>query len=225
VNLDVTDSGVLGTYETVHLVCSVTNAGSVDVTSLFWVDLYADPAYGVPLAEQSSIDYVAINALEAGSTISFTMYVMDGFTTVGEHELVALVDTWNQIAEENEKNNISSTALVTITVENTPPPPAPPVTPGPTGNIGGTTRLSGADTTQPYVAVYVYDNDGRLWGSTRSDENGLYAIYDLPEGEYVVRAILRLADIIYAGQVGPVTVVGGLNTVGVDIELVEVPDR
>lgn len=216
------NAGELGTYETLNFAVSVRNSGPVDVASLFWVDLYANPT-GV-LTSNVSLDYVAINALASNSTITFTMFVPRGFDTVGNYTMRAMVDTWNQIAETNETNNISAALPITITKDNPPPTPLPVVTPGPTGGIEGVTYLG--VNRQDNVSVYVYDTDGRLWGSTRSSavvENiGYYLITNLPSGDYVVVGQLRIADILYIGQMGPVTVLAPQVTDRVDIYLDEV---
>ncbi len=216
------DEEPLGTYETLHLTVGIENQGERDVASLFWVDLYADPDPTTPLAEQASDDYVAINALSAGSAISFTMYVPGGFDSLGAHTIQVMVDTWDQIAESDETNNVSQPFIVNITQENpyptpTPTPIAPPETPG---SIQGITYLNG--TPQSNVSVYVYDAEGRLWGSGRSDVNGNYLITDLPPNEYIVVGMLRLGEVLYRGQIGPITVNSGRTTIGVDLDLVEV---
>ncbi|MFP4395846.1 MAG: carboxypeptidase-like regulatory domain-containing protein, partial [Anaerolineales bacterium] len=77
-NLALQSEPPLGTYEKLYFDVSVSNIGEFDVTSLFWVNLYADPEDGTPLNEQFSADYVAINALGAGSTITFTMWAPEG---------------------------------------------------------------------------------------------------------------------------------------------------
>jgi hypothetical protein len=134
-----------------------------------------------------------------------------------------MVDTWDQIEESDEDNNISAQLTFTITIANLEPTPTstPEVTPGPRGAIAGTTYLDGPP--QSNAAVYVYDPDGRLWGSGRSDENGYYFIDDIPAGEYVVVGQLRLAEIQYMGQISPVIVNSGVTTFGADIDLLAIP--
>lgn len=218
-SLTITDDPLPGTYDRIHLSIAVHNAGTADVTSLFWVDLFADYDPLTPLPEQASVDYVAVNALGAGSTITFTMYVPDGFTTVGNHTLIAMVDTWDQIAELDETNNVSVPLSIRLTIGNLAPTPTPEVTPGPTGIIMGTTRLGSLD--QANVAVFLYDADGRLWASARSDANGLYQLVDMNEGEYTVVGQLRLGDVFYMAM-EPVTVVGAAYSI-VDLYLEALP--
>ena len=114
---------------------------------------------------------------------------------MGAHTLVALADTWDQTVEGNEANNMSPTETITITVANLSPTPTPEVTPGPTGSVGGSTYLEGFP--QTFVSVYLYDSEGRLWASDRSNLDGVYEFTDIPVGEYSVVGQLRLADTIY----------------------------
>jgi Flp pilus assembly protein TadG len=217
------DPGPYGTYEQINVTVGISNIGERDVSTLHWVDLYADPSGG-DLTQEVSADYVAVNALGAGSTISFTMFVIDGFDTTGQHTLQVMVDTWDQIEESEEGNNVSASLTFTITVANLEPTPTntPEITPGPRGAISGMTYLFETGLEIGNVAVYVYDDEGRLWGSGRSDTNGYYIIENIPAGEYTVVGQLRLAENQYIGQVFPVTVSTGTTTYGVDIELIEV---
>lgn len=199
-NLTVTDVPLPGTYERVHLSVSVMNNSETDVTSLFWVDLFADPDQTGDTwwQAQPSVDYVGINALAGGSTITFTMYVPNGFTTVGvPHTLIAMVDTWSQITEDLEDNNLSPSQTITLTTANLPPSPTPEVTFEAAGIIGGVTYMNETSLEQAYVSIYLYDADGRLWGSGRSDDNGNYELLEVPVGEYTLVGQLRLADELY----------------------------
>lgn len=221
-NLALQSEPPLGAYEKLYFDVSVSNIGEFDVTSLFWVDLFVNPEDGTPLNEQPSVDYIAVNALSAGSTITFTMWAPEGFDATGEHELVAMADTYDQITELDEDNNISAPLLITITVENPAPTPTPTpeVPPGDPGAIAGTTILNG--TPQNNVSVYIFDAEGRLRGSGRSDGNGNYFISELPPGDYIVKGEFRMSTAHYIAQVGPVTVQSNQTTTNVDLYLTEV---
>jgi len=211
----------LRTYQTTLVTVTVANTGDADVASLFWVDLYADPDLGTPLESQASVDWVAINGLAAGASIEFTMWVPGGFATTGQHAISALADTWNQIEEGYETDNESDRLDLDVTVES----PEPTVTPTPVevlnpGGVSGTTYVDedgvqGAD-------VYVYDGGGRLVASTRSGVGGVYEITNLAPGTYLVVGQLRMGESIYRGQ-NVATVLEGTTTVGVDINLTQLP--
>jgi Flp pilus assembly protein TadG len=191
-NIEVTDAEPLGTYERLHITADIYNAAWTDVTSLFWVDLYADPDPDTPLENQASVDYVAVNVLGGTSSITFTMYVPDGFATTGFHTLVAVADTWDQIQESDEDNNVSAPITVTISEENPTPTPTPEVTVGPSSTVFGQVFLDGI--AQNYVNVYVYGSDGRLWASGRTNDDGIYNLSGLAIGQYSVVAELRRSD-------------------------------
>ncbi|MFP4346093.1 MAG: CARDB domain-containing protein, partial [Anaerolineales bacterium] len=216
-------TGELGTYETVRLQASVANQGVADVSSLFWVDLYLDPDLDRPLNEQASVDYVAINGLAADSLIYFTMYVPgENLPAPGTYSVVAVADTWEQISESDETNNLSAPLTFTVTVQNPEPTPTPtPETPpGDPGAIEGRTYIYIEDQLQSLsgVGIYVYDQEGRLMGSGFSDSSGLYQITDLPAGDYTVVGIVRMGDVLYQDQI-MVTVWEGATTQGADLVL------
>ncbi|MDF1515176.1 MAG: CARDB domain-containing protein [Anaerolineae bacterium] len=214
--IEIQNTPPYGTNEQFNVTVGISNIGGRDVSTMHWVDLYVDPA-GDDLMQEISVDYVALNALGGGTTISFTMYVVEGFATLGEHTLQVKVDTWDQIPESDETNNVSTLLTVDVTTWVPPEPTATPeIITGERGSIEGITLLNGNP--QEYTAVYVYDSDGRIWGSGRSDENGEYSIDELPAGEYLVVGQLRLADLLYVGDIS-VTVNAGLTEVGVDINL------
>lgn len=190
-NLSIKDDPLPGTYERLNLNVAIRNAGDTHVTSLFWVDLFADHDPDTPLPDQPSVDYVAVNALSAGSTITFTMYVPDGFSETGPHTLVAMVDTWNQVPELLEDNNVSAVETLTITVQNPQPEPTP-VAEGPTGTLTGEAYVEGEPTAG--VSIYLYAQDGRLAASGRSVNDGLFGFTDLPTGQYTLVGEYREAD-------------------------------
>ncbi len=210
----------LGTYQTVHVEVTLANTGTADIASLFWVDLYADPRLDVPLEQQASVDWVAVNGLAAGTSITFTMWVDGGFKTVGNHTLLAIADTWNQIAESEETDNASDVLTVTVMVQNPEPTPTPTPTPTTTpiapGGISGTTYVEGVP--QSGVDVYLYDSNGRLIASVRSGTRGVYSFSNLAPGDYSLVAQMRVGDVLYRGA-NVATVYPGTTTQGVDITL------
>ncbi len=219
-SLTLIDPEPLGTYQTVHIEVTVQNTGTADIASLFWVDLYADPKLDTPLDQQASVDWVAVNGLAAGSAITFTMQVPEGFDTVGEHTLLAVVDTWNQIAESDETDNASDVLTVTVLVQNPVPTPTPTPTPTTTpiapGGISGITYVEGVP--QSGVDVYLYNSEGRLIASVRSGSGGAYSFPNLSPGDYALVAQMRLGDVLYRGTT-IASVYPGTVTTGVSIYL------
>jgi len=224
-DLQLASTPPLGTYRKINFSVQVKNQGGADIPSLFWVDLY-ESEFPDPLVD-TSVDYIAVNGLPAGASIDFTMWVDPGFTTTGVHTLTALVDTWNQIREYSEINNLSAPLAITVTQENPVPTPTPtPETPpGAPGTILGITYVSESGQPKPtnLVNVYVYDSAGRLrWsGFSKLDPiSGNSGTYEatLPPGTYTVVGQLRMATGLFWGQT-PVVLLPGEEHDGVDIVL------
>ncbi|HOC21491.1 MAG TPA: TadE/TadG family type IV pilus assembly protein [Anaerolineae bacterium] len=227
-NLELASTPPLGTYRKINFFVQVKNQGGADIPSLFWVDLY-DKIHPDPLAD-TSVDYIAVNGLPAGASIDFTMWVDPGFTTTGVHTLTALADTWNQIREYSEINNLSTPLAVTVTQENPvpTPTPTPAVTPGPLGRIRGTTYIDGVPKSP--VNIYIYDTEGRLRWSGFSyiyvppsgpPSDGHYEA-ELPPGDYVVIGQVRMANALYRGQNIVNALQSGELRLGVDLNLTSV---
>ncbi|OQA22313.1 MAG: hypothetical protein BWY63_00885 [Chloroflexi bacterium ADurb.Bin360] len=205
-SLELASTPPLGTFNKIDFAVNVTNQGGADIPSLFWVDLYEKVSPN-PLTDTSR-DYIAINGLPAGASIDFTMWVETGFATTGTHTITVLADTWSQIREYSESNNLSAPLVITVTQQNPvpSPTPTPAITPGPKGKIIGLTYLDMSPTN--LVNVYVYDTVGRLiWsGFSRAQTlpsgnviNGYYEA-ELPPGDYTVVGQVRMATAIYRGQ-------------------------
>ncbi|MBN1179864.1 MAG: pilus assembly protein [Anaerolineae bacterium] len=211
---------VTGTNQSVYLDVGISNVGTADVTTLFWVDLFADPDMETSLDQQVSVDWVALNGLSAGATLTFTMYYLPGFDSLGDHTLVAMADTWNQIIEFEEEDNVSELVTLTLTQDNPTPTPVPTVTgtPPAPGGFSGTVYVDGFP--QLGADVYIYDLTGRLVASTRSGMNGAYLVDDLMPGEYVIVGQMRMGNQLYRSQATS-TVPDGTVVTGVDLMLVE----
>ncbi|MBN1919646.1 MAG: pilus assembly protein [Anaerolineae bacterium] len=205
-SLELASTPPLGTFNKIDFAVNVSNQGGADIPSLFWVDLYEseDPD---PLTDTSR-DYIAINGLPAGASIDFTMWVETGFSTTGTHTITVLADTWGQIREHDELNNLSDPLAITVTQQNPvpSPTPTPAITPGPKGKIIGLTYMDMSPTN--LVNVYVYDTSGRLiWsGFSRAETlpngnviDGYYEA-ELPPGDYTVVGQVRMATAIYRGE-------------------------
>lgn len=214
--------GWLGTYEPLSFDVTVANIGGGDATALFWINLYADPELGAsapPITAQYSVDYVALNALAEGGSLTFTMYIPNGFAEADDYLIVAYIDPWNQIHETNEGNNQSAPLPISIDIVNVEPTPTttPEVPPGDKGQIAGTVLLNGF--TAANVPVYVYDSDGRLRSSVITNADGEYISGLLPAGIYRVEALVRQGDQLYWDVLFPVEVFEGMLTTGADLDL------
>lgn len=214
----------IGTYRPVTVQVTIKNIGTADVTRLFWVDLFVDVANPNP-AVNPSVDYVAVNGIPINTSISFNMVVPYGFATLGDHTIVVMVDTWNQITESNENDNLSTPLGILVEQANPQPTPTPTVAlpPNP-GGISGVTRINSLP--QGNVVVYVYDSGGRLVWSGISDPSGNYASgLRLAPGTYTVEGRARLVvgetEQLYRATITGVTVIANTVTSNVILDLVQ----
>ena len=208
------NTGVISTYMPLTFTVSVRNVGTLDVTNLFWVDLYAeiDRAGDIsPTAILSdsaeSVDFTAIGSLEAGASATVTLFLDGGFPVTGTHVVYALADSLQQVGEDDELDNLSAPMSITVSAEGTIPVPSDP--PTGTGALRGSTYLSmGGDVVpQGRVNVYCYDQaDGALIAETLSDEYGDYLLLNLPEGLYTVVGETFINDEHYMDDIQDIAV-------------------
>jgi hypothetical protein len=218
VTLDYT--GVLTTHNPLTFTVDVRNIGAAATKSLFWVDLYLDPTAEPPtpsdLASETSAAWAAAGLLLANETISLTLPYPQGLATLGAHSVYAMADSWDQVSEFDELDNVSEPLSVTVEMEGTVPPmPTPTPTPGGigTGGISGSTWLHFNSTfiLQGRVNVYVYEG-AELVAETLSDPRGEFSIESLPVGVYTVVGEMYIGDVLYSDMVLQVEVIDGWST-------------
>jgi hypothetical protein len=100
----------------VSFTVTISNAGDVDVDSLFFVDVYIDPTIvlstGIPISQSSG--FTAVPALAAGDSITLTINAPLGFADLPPtHTVYAMVDSADGIGESDETNNVSASLTVT----------------------------------------------------------------------------------------------------------------
>jgi hypothetical protein len=219
------NSPPFGTYAPITVSVTIANQGAADISSSFWVDLYADvtePASG------ASVDYMVINSMPGNTAYTFDMVYTEGFTATGTHTLLAMVDSNLQIAEDREDNNLSETETLTVTVENTRPTPTPTLDPNlATGTIAGFTFRDGSLVGR--VNVEVYNGDGLLvWSGLSLDsppeQTGFYQTAQIPVGDnYRVEGWLivqtETGAVTYEGFAEPVSVLTDTVTFPTNINL------
>jgi len=167
----------INAYQPVTFNYIITNTGSADITDLFYVDTYFDPAgvTSTTIPISNSVGYVAVAMLAGGNSQIITITVPGGFTgPQTTHAVYGMVDSMQQITETVETNNISDPLMVEVT-------PAV-ITPTPTssGYIGGIVRrfIGSAWVPQFRVPVYLIQTSGvptpTIVALTASDINGFY---------------------------------------------------
>ncbi|MCA9929154.1 MAG: hypothetical protein KC419_11770, partial [Anaerolineales bacterium] len=105
-NLQVIDQGTLHQEQPFSVQATISNTGTVDVNSQFFVDLYLNPTQTDPLLIDESVGYTAVPALAAGTQQTVTITTTAGTTRLLNNALYAMVDSLNQTGETDETNNV-----------------------------------------------------------------------------------------------------------------------
>ena len=191
-----------------RVVVEVLNVGTEPVGSFFWVDMYLDPASPDDLQSESSVAWGVVSSLAAGESVTMVLSY-DGFVEDGDHTLYVLADTWDQVIEADETDNVVS---MDINVSNGILPTPTPTPSGDVGSISGETWLfiDGYTISQGRVDVYAYDAlTGALVGQTVSDADGAYLLSNLPPGSYDVVGELTINGQLYKDTSSGISVIAG----------------
>jgi hypothetical protein len=218
-NMALENTGELSTYDPLTITVAVRNIGAAAANRLFWVDLYMDPDLQPPTAEEliteASIAWSAVSALPGHETISLTLEYPQGLVTTGDHLAYALADTWDQVSEGDETDNVGGPLTITVDLEGVAPTPTPTPTPGGLANgaISGSTWLyiSGDVVPQGRINVYCYDGD-TLIAQILSDQDGNYELLDIPPGTYTIIGETFISGVFYSDVILNVTVTSGETT-------------
>ena len=203
-------------YQPVQFSITVSNTGDIDISQLFFVDLYIDPGIPVPPGTISiplslSDGFTAISAMPGQTTRVVTITSQLGFTNTPENHLVyGMVDSVEQpgdgivgqIDEVIETNNISTPLpVVDVTPADTPTP-----SPTPDGNdsISGIVRVSITNWVPAYRALVTLINSSAVpVASMHTDDNGFYQFTGLPADTYTVKACYELdGDTFFGNRTG-----------------------
>jgi len=213
------NTGTISTYDPLTFTVAVRNVGAVAANSLFWVDLYMDPAVEPPapedLASEASVAWAAVSSLPPFETISLTLNYLEGLITTGEHHAYALADSWDQVSESDETDNVGGPLIVMVDQEGFPPTPTPTPVPGSSehGAISGSTWLyiNGDVVPQGRVNIYLYDG-AELIAETLSNEFSNYLLPNVPAGSYTVIGQTYIDDTLYSDVLLNVQVNSGETT-------------
>jgi len=221
-------SGAINAGQPVVVNTTIRNQGGSAANSLFWVDLYADTE---PEIGTSGIAWQAISGLAAGTSTSLSLEYV--FTTPGTYTLTAMVDSYNDIAEGNETNNVSTPLVVIVGSAPTATPAASATaTLTPTAGSTSTTIVPGAisgwtwiyydgNWTVPTgrVEVYVYKGS-TLISSTLADEAGFYRLANIAaDTNYTVVGETNVDGRLYQDAITGVNVAGGTETTNINLVL------
>jgi uncharacterized repeat protein (TIGR01451 family) len=217
-NLVINDLSLLttepvSTYQPLDFRATVQNVGDRPVNNLFWVDLYSSQ----PASQTTGVAWGAVSGLSVGDSTVLTVTLQSGLSTTGTFQIWALVDSWSQVAETDEEDNVGGPIMVTVSTEGTPPP-TPPITTT-VGSVEGETwvSLTGIPVPHGRANVQAIDTEGNVVASTVSDDEGRYEFSNLPVGNYTVLGETWIDGTRYSGTVADVEVVEDQATLAIVI--------
>lgn len=129
--------------EPVDFTVRVRNSGTASSGAGLWLDLYLDHA-PLPCGDNSSATYWSMPSIGIGSYVDF-IYHFGGFSTSGDHTVYALADSFCNMTELSEANNLGSITY------NVLPAPTSTATPTPTATVasGNTSTPTRTPTATP----------------------------------------------------------------------------
>ncbi len=194
---------------------TIQNASGAPAAGLFYLDVYVDQP---PMPGAPGFAWAAVSGLGAGATKTFTFTYT--FSVPGPHFFQAQVDTYNQVREGSESNNVSVPYPVavqgtTLTPTPTPAAPTPTATPTPAaaGAVQGTVWANtGAGFTLAPRATVTVRAGSTVVAQTLSGPDGRFAIPNLAPGTYTVAGSLCAEGRLYTDTVPGVGVAAGQTT-------------
>jgi hypothetical protein len=201
------------TWVPVVFTVRVDNIGEGGANSLFWVDLFVNPA-SPPSEGDLGDDWMGVSSLAASESITLTFTYV--FTDTGTYPVYTYADPRDAINESNEDNNWYGPLNVGVDEEG--PTPTPTLTPSPTptgppiapGSVDGFTRVGLPPDIQGRVDVYLKQGTTVIQ-YTVSNDVGYYIFSSVAPVTYTVYGETWIgADLYWDSQPAPVT--SGQNT-------------
>jgi Flp pilus assembly protein TadG len=208
------NTGTILTYQSLNFTVLVRNIGAGPANSLFWVDLYVNPVISetIGLPEDDSVAWAAVSSLAEGDAVSLKLAYGPGVASEGDYAIYAWADSWDQILESDEQDNLGGPVTVTVSLPGVAPTATPTPTPGApeTGGISGSTWLfiDGDVVPQGRARVALYAGP-ELIAETFSDSEGNFFIGGLATGDYEVTGETYIDGVLYSDIVAGIHVTGG----------------
>ena len=211
---------------------TVFNDSTGPCNNTFWTDVYLRTEPTPPAFRDDGFDYQALSYLGPNSTKD--MQFAHTFPVTGTYYLYALADTYENVTEISETNNVRGPVQVIVDPNPSPPAPTPTATPGPDcesdppagGSVAGTVWVFiGEQLVVPTERVSLeLWKDGLMVATTESGLDGRYPVEDLPwcvsaGTGYTVYGLVIIDGVIYSGLQTGIQVVLGQVTSNVDLIL------
>ena len=226
-NFSAEPTGVISVTDPITFTVVVANNGQLSAGNLFWVDLYDTWDTITPtldtLRGSVSFQWRGVSYLGAGQSITLTIPHDSGFSEAGYHQIYAWADSYEQIIESNEANNVSGPISVPVSSEGVVPVPTPTNTPTPptSGSISGVTLIWDGSYLVPIgrATVTLMQGSTIVAETTSNAENGTYRFDGVAPGTYTVLGEAVIDGLLYYDAVPGVVVVVGVETTDVDLIL------
>jgi hypothetical protein len=215
---------VTGTIVTIDT--TVLNDSTGPCNNTFWVDLYSYTEEDErPEFREDGVRYQALSYLGPNSNKAIQFSYT--FAMTGTYYLYTQADTYQNVNELHEDNNVSQPLSVTVQVNPSPPEATPTATTDPNcGSIGGTVwAFIGGQLVVPTDRVSMSawkktDGIDHLVATTLSDEEGTYFFDCVSAGTgYLVDGLVIIDGIPYVGYQSGIQVLENQETSPVDIIL------
>jgi hypothetical protein len=205
----------------VTITTEVWNDSTGPCNNTFWTDLYVRTEPTPPTFPDEGIRYQALTYLAPHEKKPIT--ILDySFDMDGIYYLYALADTYQNVSEINEDNNVSQPLTVTVDFNPNPPTATPTAMPAEhVGSISGTVWVFIDGTlVVPTQRVNMSLIKNGTVATAISDESGGYQFSDVPvDTGYLVDGYVIIDDILYYGYQSGIQVVENQETSPVDIIL------
>jgi hypothetical protein len=224
--LSIDPNGVITALQTISITTVISNNSTGPCNNFFWTDLYVKPDPTPPARGEVGVDWYSSSGL--GPNSSTTISWPYTFTEVGEFYIYTQADTFEDVAESDETNNVSNVLTVTVTYDGpVPPTPTPTSTPEICGDISGSVLIFiGGELQVPLERVEmsllmeVAPGQWDTVATTGTYGEGLY-FFDcvLEADDYLVWGIIEIGNTTYMGLAPGVRVIAGQETQNVNLIL------
>ena len=173
------------TWVPVTFIVRVDNIGEGGANSLFWVDLFVNPASPPSEGDLGDV-WMGVGSLAASESITLTFEYV--FTATGTYPVYTYADTRDAINEDNENNNRDGPLNVVVDAEGPPPTATPIPSPTPTGapgSVDGFTRIGYPPDIQGRLDVDLRQGTTVIQ-HTVSNDRGYYNFPTVAPGTYTV---------------------------------------
>lgn len=190
-------------YQPIQMRVVISNTGELDVSSLFFVDIYFDPTGPVSptIGITQSVGYMAVGSLNGGASRVITITAPLGFKNEPDpHLAYSMVDSLEDVSESDETNNVS----IPLTVFDVTPAPTPTASPTPPVGADSITGIVRSRITVSWVPinraqVTLVDSGGNPIAVTQTDRTGYYIFPNVPVDTYTVRSCSVVDNIEFSG--------------------------